>query len=167
MVISENNNSKPNVLVVDDVVINLEILAEIVKSNGYIARTVTSVAQAQEAIKELLPQHILLDISHRAAILLHAVHDIFDVHGIQFPKLRFYDSCRLIITGYADLLPLGADRIQHKIPNSVYQFPVIWVVLIEKRYPQLLMEIFPKCISLIHILILIRIFYRVIHTPAG
>ena len=63
MVISENNNSKPNVLVVDDVVINLEILAEIVKSNGYIARTVTSVAQAQEAIKELLPQLILLDIS--------------------------------------------------------------------------------------------------------
>ena len=55
--------SKINVLVVDDVVINLEILAEIVKSNGYIARTVTSVSQAQKALRELLPNLILLDIS--------------------------------------------------------------------------------------------------------
>jgi len=52
-----------NVLIVDDVTTNLAILAEIVKHAGYIARPVVSVPQARQAIHDLMPQLILLDIS--------------------------------------------------------------------------------------------------------
>lgn len=52
-----------NILVVDDVVPNLIVLAEIIKDAGYIARPVTSVQKAMEAIRILEPQLILLDIS--------------------------------------------------------------------------------------------------------
>lgn len=55
--------STANVLIVDDVTSNLIILAEMIKSAGYIARPVTSAKQAMAAIEAKLPQLILLDIS--------------------------------------------------------------------------------------------------------
>lgn len=58
-----NQTKKANVLIVDDVTANLAILAEIIKQRGYIARPVTSVKQARQAMKELEPQLILLDVS--------------------------------------------------------------------------------------------------------
>ena len=39
-----------NVLIVDDVVANLVVLTDIIKKAGYIARPVTSVKQAKDAI---------------------------------------------------------------------------------------------------------------------
>ena len=52
-----------NVLIVDDVTSNLVILAEMIKSAGYVARPVTSAKQALAAIEVKVPQLILLDIS--------------------------------------------------------------------------------------------------------
>ena len=52
-----------NILIVDDTTSNLVILAEMIKSIGYIARPVTSVKQALSAIAAKKPQLILLDIA--------------------------------------------------------------------------------------------------------
>ena len=52
-----------NVLIVDDVIANLAVLSEMIKKAGYIARPVTSVKQALQAINIYEPQLILLDIS--------------------------------------------------------------------------------------------------------
>lgn len=56
-------NQTANILIVDDTTSNLVILAEMIKSIGYIARPVTSVKQALSAIAVKKPQLILLDIS--------------------------------------------------------------------------------------------------------
>ena len=56
-------NQIANILIVDDTTSNLVILAEMIKSIGYIARPVTSVKQALSAIAVKKPQLILLDIS--------------------------------------------------------------------------------------------------------
>lgn len=53
----------PNILIVDDTTSNLVILAEMIKSIGYIARPVTNVKQALSAIAVHKPHLILLDIS--------------------------------------------------------------------------------------------------------
>jgi putative two-component system response regulator len=53
----------PNILIVDDVDANLVILAEMIRSAGYIARPVTNTRQAFSAIDVLTPNLILLDIS--------------------------------------------------------------------------------------------------------
>lgn len=60
---NEGNHQTDSVLIVDDVIANLVILTEIVKKAGYIARPVTSVKQAMEAIEVKLPDLILLDIT--------------------------------------------------------------------------------------------------------
>ena len=52
-----------NVLIVDDVVANLVVLTDIVKKSGYIARPVTSVKLAMDAIEAKQPDLILLDIT--------------------------------------------------------------------------------------------------------
>ncbi len=59
----ENNIQNANILIVDDVVPNLVVLADMIREAGYTARPVTSVKQAMEAILVLEPQLILLDIS--------------------------------------------------------------------------------------------------------
>ena len=56
-------NQKENVLIIDDVVANLVILTEIIKKAGYVARPVTNVHQAMEAVDALLPDLILLDVT--------------------------------------------------------------------------------------------------------
>ncbi len=58
-----NSNQKENVLIVDDVVANLVILTDIIKKAGYVARPVTDVHQAMEAVDALLPDLILLDVT--------------------------------------------------------------------------------------------------------
>jgi len=55
--------SPPNILIVDDINANLAVLSELIRKAGYIARPVTSVRQAVNAIEALLPNLILLDIS--------------------------------------------------------------------------------------------------------
>lgn len=57
------DNQKENVLIVDDVIANLVILTDIIKKAGYVARPVTSVKQAMEAVDALLPDLILLDVT--------------------------------------------------------------------------------------------------------
>ncbi|MBE5960073.1 MAG: response regulator [Lachnospiraceae bacterium] len=52
-----------NILIVDDIVANLVVLANMIKQAGYTARPVTSVKQAMQAIDARIPQLILLDIS--------------------------------------------------------------------------------------------------------
>ena len=52
-----------NVLIVDDVVANLVVLTDMIKKAGYLARPVTSVKQAMDAIEAKLPDLILLDIT--------------------------------------------------------------------------------------------------------
>ena len=56
-------NQKENVLIVDDVIANLVILTDIIKKAGYVARPVTDVHQAMEAVDALLPDLILLDVT--------------------------------------------------------------------------------------------------------
>ena len=58
-----NPEQKENVLIVDDVISNLVILTEIIKKAGYVARPVTDVHQAMEAVEALLPDLILLDVT--------------------------------------------------------------------------------------------------------
>lgn len=58
-----STNTKPNILIVDDVSTNLVILSEMIKELGYIPRPVVSVKQAQAAISKKIPNLILLDIS--------------------------------------------------------------------------------------------------------
>ncbi len=58
-----HENQKENVLIVDDVTANLVILTDIIKKAGYVARPVTSVKQAMEAVDALLPDLILLDVT--------------------------------------------------------------------------------------------------------
>jgi len=58
-----SGNRPANILIVDDTTSNLVILAEMIKSIGYIARPVTNVRQALAAISVEKPQLILLDIS--------------------------------------------------------------------------------------------------------
>ncbi len=58
-----NEKQGVNVLIVDDVIANLIILTEIIKKAGYVARPVTSVHQAMDAIMALPPNLILLDIT--------------------------------------------------------------------------------------------------------
>lgn len=60
---SERRDQKANILIVDDIIANLVLLTEMIKKAGYIARPVTSVKQAMQAIEAFLPHLILLDIS--------------------------------------------------------------------------------------------------------
>lgn len=60
---SERRNQTANILIVDDVIANLVLLTEMIKKTGYIARPVTSVKQAMQAIEAFIPHLILLDIS--------------------------------------------------------------------------------------------------------
>jgi putative two-component system response regulator len=59
----ENDIQKANILIVDDVLPNLIVLTEMIREAGYIARPVSSVKQAMQAIAVSEPQLILLDIS--------------------------------------------------------------------------------------------------------
>lgn len=59
----ENDTQKANILIVDDVVPNLIVLTEMIQDAGFVARPVTSVKQAMEAVKASAPQLILLDIT--------------------------------------------------------------------------------------------------------
>lgn len=52
-----------NVLIVDDVIAYLAVLVEMITKAGYVARPVTNVKQAMEAIEIYKPHLILLDIS--------------------------------------------------------------------------------------------------------
>lgn len=63
MITQETIRDEINVLIVDDIIANLTVLAEMIKKAGFIARPVTSVSQALEAIDIYEPQLILLDIS--------------------------------------------------------------------------------------------------------
>lgn len=53
----------PNILIVDDINANLVALTEMIRSEGYMARPVTSARQAMNAIETGAPHLILLDIS--------------------------------------------------------------------------------------------------------
>ncbi len=59
----ENNINNANILIVDDVLPNLIVLTEMIREAGYVARPVSSVKQAMQAIMVQKPQLILLDIS--------------------------------------------------------------------------------------------------------
>ncbi|WP_408611167.1 HD domain-containing phosphohydrolase [Lachnoclostridium phytofermentans] len=61
--IGEQIIQEANILIVDDVIANLIVLTEMIRKSGYVARPVTSVKQATQAIEATLPQLILLDIS--------------------------------------------------------------------------------------------------------
>ena len=52
-----------NILIVDDVVTNLAVLANIIKNAGYTVRAVQSAYEAKDAIQAKLPDLILLDIA--------------------------------------------------------------------------------------------------------
>jgi len=56
------NQKGADILVVDDTPANLELLSEMLKSNGYKVRPVTSGSQALQAAKSVPPDLILLDI---------------------------------------------------------------------------------------------------------
>lgn len=55
--------SPPNILITDGINVDLTILTEIIRKEGYIPRPVTGIRQAWSAIEALLPNLILLDIS--------------------------------------------------------------------------------------------------------
>lgn len=55
--------SPPNILVVDDENVSLALLTELLHNAGYIARPVSNVVQAANAIDALIPNLILLDTS--------------------------------------------------------------------------------------------------------
>lgn len=63
MITQDTIRDEINVLIVDDIIANLTVLAEMIKKAGFMARPVTSVIQALEAIEIYEPQLILLDIS--------------------------------------------------------------------------------------------------------
>ncbi|MGN1084459.1 MAG: response regulator, partial [Lachnospiraceae bacterium] len=56
-------DQEANILIVDDVRANLVALTEMVRKAGFLARPVTSVKQAMQAIDAMLPHLILLDIT--------------------------------------------------------------------------------------------------------
>lgn len=56
-------NGIPDILIVDDVMLNVEILLEMVNRMGYTGRAATNVEEAFGHIREKLPQLILLDVS--------------------------------------------------------------------------------------------------------
>ena len=63
LVLTEKTVQDANILIVDDVIANLVVLTEMIRKSGYVARPVTSVKQAIQAIEVTTPQLILLDIS--------------------------------------------------------------------------------------------------------
>lgn len=63
LVLTEKTVQDANILIVDDVIANLVVLTEMIRKSGYVARPVTSVKQAIQAIEVTIPQLILLDIS--------------------------------------------------------------------------------------------------------
>jgi putative two-component system response regulator len=63
LVLTEKIEQEVNILIVDDVIANLVVLTEMIRKSGYVARPVTSVKQAIQAMEVTLPQLILLDIS--------------------------------------------------------------------------------------------------------
>ena len=65
---SNVGNQTANILIVDDTTSNLVILAEMIKSIGYIARPVTSVKQALAAITVKKPQLTLSSVEFSAEI---------------------------------------------------------------------------------------------------
>ena len=56
---------QPKILIVDDITMNVEILQEILKSQGYETLCALSVQEALDLMKENMPQLILTDFSMR------------------------------------------------------------------------------------------------------
>lgn len=63
MLVGKNSGEKINVLIVEDSIPSLVLMAKVVTKLGYLARPVASIAQARRAIAYYLPQLILMDIS--------------------------------------------------------------------------------------------------------
>lgn len=70
------SEAKENILIIDDVTTNLIALTDIIREAGYMARPVTSVAQAMKAITASLPNLILLDVT--------------------MPQMNGYEYCRIL-----------------------------------------------------------------------
>ena len=59
----ESNKEKPKILIVDDISINVELMQDIIESEGYEALCALSVQEALDIMNETMPQLILSDFS--------------------------------------------------------------------------------------------------------
>ncbi len=109
----------PQILIVDDISMNVEIMKEIILSEGYEALCATSVQEAVEIMKKAMPSLILSDLA------------MPEVDGLQFcrmvksnPKTRdipfifisVLDTAeekeRAFVAGAADFIPKPFDRVE-------------------------------------------------------
>ena len=59
----ESNKEKPKILIVDDISINVELMQDIIESEGYEPLCALSVQEALDIMNETMPQLILSDFS--------------------------------------------------------------------------------------------------------
>lgn len=97
----EYSSDIPGILIIDDVTSNLVVLTEIIREAGYIARPVTSVKQAKQAINAALPDIILLDVT------------MPDVNGYEYcVQLKKSSVTRDIPVIFISALNSSKDRIK-------------------------------------------------------
>ena len=95
-------------------------------------------------------QQIFLDIVDIGGVLPHPVKDIFDVRGVQLQEPRPDDLSRVIIPGYTDHFPVGADGIHHELHQLVQTVPVQLFILGEDIVVDILRNDLPVALALPH-----------------
>ena len=65
-------------------------------------------------------QQVRLDISHLGRVVIQTVKHILHMREVHFQEAAFYHLTGVVITGNADIWPLGEDRLQHQLNQLVH-----------------------------------------------
>ena len=79
-------------------------------------------------IKQHRPE-ILPDVADLSGVLPQTVKDKLDMAAVQLHKLAFYQLCRVVVTGNADLLAGTAYRFQNNVHDLVQAVTVNALIL--------------------------------------
>ena len=65
-------------------------------------------------------QQIGLDIPNLCRVAIQAVKHILHMREVHFQEAAFYHLTGVVISGNADIWPLGEDRLQHQLNQFVH-----------------------------------------------
>ena len=114
-------------MLIDGYVVKIDYsdIKAIVRNQGGIVAV-----NSAEGIKQHRPE-ILPDVADLSGVLPQTVKDKLDMAAVQLHKLAFYQLCRIVVSGNADLLAGTAYRFQNNVHDLVQAVTVNALILQE------------------------------------